>query len=115
MKITSLYSGPDGQSHFREVDFPNDEAFNRGKSRRTKPMKAGEMFIMESDDKDNHDWHNAPRRQIFAVLSGWLEIEVGDGTKKRFHPGDVFIAEDTTGRGHLSRSMKRKAMVVPFA
>ncbi|MFQ5931632.1 MAG: cupin domain-containing protein, partial [Nitrospiraceae bacterium] len=49
------------------------------------------------------DWHPAPRRQYVVTLSGQGEIEVGDGTVRSFGPGDVMLAEDTTGRGHITR------------
>lgn len=44
-----------------------------------------------------------PKRQYGITLSGHVEIETGDGTIRRFGPGDVMLAEDTTGRGHLTR------------
>lgn len=49
------------------------------------------------------DWHPAPRSQYVVTLSGQGEIEAGDGTVRRFGPGDVMLAEDTTGRGHITR------------
>jgi hypothetical protein len=49
------------------------------------------------------DFHPAPRRQYVITLSGQVEIEIGDGTVKRFGPGDVMLAEDTTGHGHITR------------
>ena len=49
------------------------------------------------------DWHCAPRRQYSISLSGTAEIEVGDGTVVRVEPGDVVLAEDLTGRGHITR------------
>lgn len=52
---------------------------------------------------DVNDWHMAPRRQYVINLSGLSEVEIGDGTKLRFGPGDIFLADDTTGRGHISR------------
>jgi len=36
-------------------------------------------------------------------LSGTAEIEVGDGTIARVEAGDVVLAEDLTGRGHVTR------------
>ena len=30
---------------------------------------------------------------------------MGDGTVVRMEPGDVLLAEDLTGRGHLTRSV----------
>ena len=49
------------------------------------------------------DWHCAPRRQYSISLSGHAEIEVGDGTVARVGPGDVVLAEDLTGQGHVTR------------
>lgn len=36
------------------------------------------------------------------------EIETGDGTKKRFGPGDIMLADDLTGRGHITRAVGNK-------
>ena len=49
------------------------------------------------------DWHPAPRRQYIISLSGNIEIELGNGTKHTFHPGDARLVEDTTGKGHITR------------
>jgi hypothetical protein len=38
-------------------------------------------------------------------LSGETEIEIGDGTKRRFGPGDILLADDTSGQGHISRDV----------
>jgi hypothetical protein len=46
------------------------------------------------------DWHPAPRRQYGLVLAGTLEIETGDGARRSFGPGAVFLLEDTAGQGH---------------
>ena len=49
------------------------------------------------------DWHCAPRRQLLIGLKGACEIEAGDGTRVRVGPGDVALAEDLTGKGHITR------------
>ena len=49
------------------------------------------------------DWHPAPRRQYVIILTGQLEIGLGDGTTRRFGPGDARLVEDTTGQGHTTR------------
>ena len=56
-------------------------------------------------------------RQYVITLSGQGEIEVGDGSKKLFEPGDVLLAEDTTGQGHVTRvvgDQPRTMMWVPL-
>lgn len=112
-KITRLYSGPDGESHFEEIELPKDEITAVAET--SAPLKAIEIFFRESKGRDDGNWHTAPRRQLYLMLEGWLELETGDGTVRRFVAGDVFLAEDTTGRGHLSRSMNRRAAMIPLA
>ena len=53
-----------------------------------------------------YDYHCAPQRQFVIHLKGAGEIEVGDGTKRRFGVGDVLLADDTTGQGHISRGVE---------
>jgi quercetin dioxygenase-like cupin family protein len=48
-------------------------------------------------------WHCAPRRQYTITLTGRAEVEVGDGTVAQVGPGDVLLAEDLTGQGHVTR------------
>jgi uncharacterized cupin superfamily protein len=92
MKIPRLYTGTDGQSHFEEVEV------EVGK------IQAGEGIIFRQAPPGHvQNWHPAPRRQYVVTLSGQGEIEIGDGTKRRFGPGDIMLADDTTGRGHITR------------
>jgi hypothetical protein len=92
VKITRVYSGQDGESHFEEVEV------DIGK------LQPGDAIVFRHAlPGDVNDWHVAPRRQYVINLSGYSEVEIGDGTKRRFGPGDIFLADDTTGRGHISR------------
>jgi quercetin dioxygenase-like cupin family protein len=49
------------------------------------------------------DWHPAPKRQFFCCLKGKVALTTTDGEKRFFQPGDVFLLEDTIGRGHQTR------------
>jgi hypothetical protein len=51
------------------------------------------------------DFHPAPARQYVVTLSGRSEIELADGTKIPLTPGHILLAEDTTGKGHISRAV----------
>jgi uncharacterized cupin superfamily protein len=46
--------------------------------------------------------HPAPRQQWVVMLRGTIEVEVSGGTKRRFGPGDLVLAADTTGTGHVT-------------
>jgi quercetin dioxygenase-like cupin family protein len=110
-KYTRVYSGSDGESHFEDVEVPVKEleAGRRGSA----PMKADQVFFLERDSRG--PWHIAPRRQFLIITEGELVVEIGNGEKRRFLPGDVLLAEDTTGRGHFSDGIGMKAIVVPLA
>ena len=112
MKITRLYTGSDGESHFSDIEIPLEDTGIRG--RRSQLMKATGIFFRETGKEYDLDWHPAPRRQFILSLSGKGEIEVGDGTKRQFGPGDILLVEDTTGHGHLSRNVGNKPRVVAF-
>jgi hypothetical protein len=60
------------------------------------------------------DFHTAPRRQLVVNLTGSVEIEVGDGTKRLFGPGSILLADDRTGQGHISRSVDREPRTCLF-
>nr|MCS5642525.1 hypothetical protein [Dehalococcoidia bacterium] len=50
----------------------------------------------------------APRRQYVINLDAAVEITVGSGEKRILEQGAVFLAEDTTGQGHISRAVDGK-------
>ena len=96
MKLPRIYTGEDNQSHFEELDLPMTPD-----RRETSEWLAGaKVAFGQSPALPQQDWHDAPRRQLVAVLSGVLEVEVGDGSKRRFDTGDYFLADDLTGQGH---------------
>ena len=103
MNITRLRAGEDGESHFQPLKLPMDEAQRRATS---EWLGATVTAFGLSEALGPQDWHHAPRRQLVAVLSGRLEIEVGDGSKASFAPGECFIADDLSGRGHLTRDVE---------
>ena len=107
-----LYSGEDGQSHFEELELPTGPV---GQS----PIQTATAITFRiSEPGDLIDWHPAPRRQYIITLSGQSEIGIGDGTVRRFGPGDVMLAEDLTGRGHTTRVVgnePRVSAAIPLA
>lgn len=94
-----IYTGDDSQSHLEQLDAPTDTVHRIA----TKP---GEDLVFRTfEDNREATWHNPTRRQYLFVLDGQMEVEVKDGTKLIFNPGDVLLAEDMTGQGHLTRSV----------
>ena len=92
-----LYTGEDGQSHLEELDL------EKGPIEWAAVQKAAGVVFRKQDAGYFSDWHCAPRRQYIITLAGGVEIGTGDGTVKRFGPGDVMLADDLTGKGHTTR------------
>jgi quercetin dioxygenase-like cupin family protein len=112
-KLTRIYAGSDGQSHFGEIEISTED--KPGIGLQTESLKATEVFIRENKGGHESDWYIVPNGQLVVLLEGELEVEIGDGTKRRFSAGDVFLCEDTTGQGHKVRGMNRKTVVVRLA
>ena len=115
MKIIRLYTGSDQRSHFEEVEL----SFEAGERLQTTSLqKASGAVFRRAPVGHVIDWHPAPRRQYVVSLSGQWEIECSAGAKRLFKPGDVMLAEDLTGKGHVSRVVGNQPhifMTVPLA
>jgi hypothetical protein len=104
LKLLHLFTGSDGRSHFRDLEL-------------AVTVDAGGSFVELREAVQGisvrdlvpgwaTDFHTAPRRQLVVQLSGVGELECGDGSIRRLHPGDLLLADDTTGEGHLSREVE---------
>ena len=89
MRLVHLVTGSDGQSHVREETV----AFDGWQS-------ATGVRFEETAPGGALAWHTAPRRQYVITLSGRLEFTTRGGETFSLAPGDVLLAEDTTGGGH---------------
>ncbi len=105
MKVTRMYTGNDGQSHFEDVDIPLAKT---DEDHRSESIKATGIIFRETGGDYDLDWHNAPERQYVIMLDGSLELTVGDGSKRQLNTGDILLAEDTTGQGHISRAVNNQ-------
>src|SRR5690242_12975325 len=107
MQYVRIYAGPDGESHFEDVDValgPVEFLPGRQVVELSSPSPAiGTAFIRLQTGWDSGGRYNAPRKSLFVTLAGEVEIEASDGTERRFGPGTVFLAEDTTGKGHVTK------------
>jgi quercetin dioxygenase-like cupin family protein len=95
-KTFRLYTGSDGHSHVELIDLGKQADWLKG-------LPATQISFRVWPGGEFLDWHPAPRRQFVIILSGQLEIGLGDGTKYVFGTGDARLVEDTTGKGHTTR------------
>lgn len=103
MKVVRVYTGEDGKSHFEDIEVDFSEVSETGKKSPLQPATG--ILFRETGGEYKLDFHNAPCRQYVINLVGGVEIEVGDGTKRTLNAGDVLLAEDVDGQGHISRAL----------
>jgi hypothetical protein len=112
MKVTRIYTGEDNQSHFEDLDI----SLNPGEyGSISELVPAVGVIFRETLENASLDFHNAPRRQFIITLSGLGELECGDGSRRRFGPGNILLADDTTGQGHITREIRpRRGLFIPI-
>jgi hypothetical protein len=114
VKMHRLYTGPDGQTHAEEIKVD----FGPGGLDGFKLKAGAGAEIRRAPPGRVADWHVAPRRQYVITLSGRGEVELIDGTKIELGPGSIDLAEDLTGKGHITRVIgneDRITIAIPVA
>ena len=116
IKLIRLFTGEDGQSHFvvGTIEWHHLEGINTISL--SEPAQG--IHFEETAAGTSLDWHNAPHRQYVITLSGRLEFETRTGARQVVEPGDILLAEDTSGGGHRWRliddqSWRRVYVTVP--
>jgi len=94
-KVVRVYTTPDGGSRVEELTI----------SPEAKPIPVTRMTAgaYRGSGARAPDWHNAPRKQFAINMTGELEVELTDGTRRKIGSDLVFL-EDTTGKGHITRA-----------
>ena len=101
IRCVRIWTGPDGDSHFEEgsIDLSSGE---RGDVLSGK-VAAASISFRETKSGGTFAWHDAPTRQLVLTLAGTLEFQTKGDRRFTIRPGDVLLAEDTTGTGHSWR------------
>jgi hypothetical protein len=100
MQYVRLYAGPDGESHFEDLDVGTSRLGGRAILDEPWPVKDLTFLRRGAGVPRMETWHTAPVRQFLIFLDGETEYEASDGQRRRMRPGDVLLVEDTTGKGH---------------
>ena len=104
MLVTRIFALADGRASIERREIPL--APDAGGRATSADLPALRLFFRETPPAHVHRKHHAPQRQFIFVTAGAGEIELGDGTRHRFGPGDILFAEDTTGEGHVTRTLE---------
>ena len=105
MQYPRLYVGRDGVSHFEdvEVDLPLVEYLpGEPMLGLAQPRPATTIVFARLPAGWRAGRHPSPRAQFTITLAGELEVIAGDGERRRFGSGGVYLSGDTSGEGHES-------------
>lgn len=106
IRCVRIWTGQDGNSLFEEgmIDLPKGE---RGDIL-SELVATSSISFRETKSGGTFAPHDAPTRQFVITLSGTLEFETATGATFLIRPGDILLAEDTTGTGHSWKLMDDK-------
>jgi hypothetical protein len=104
IKVTRIFTGSDGVTHAEELE----PTLGEGKpslGQLSETVKVRDLQFRRTPPNYFYDWHQAPKRQYVVTLQGRGEIELTGGRKIPLDPGHILLAEDVTGKGHISRGV----------
>jgi quercetin dioxygenase-like cupin family protein len=120
--VTHLFTGPDGLTHAEDIEVkmlpPAANAAANAGTENGENVKVTDVQFRRWAPGHENTWHTAPRRQYVITLSGRSEVELTGGKKILQVPGTVVLAEDVTGKGHITRSVGTEdwiSVAVPLA
>ena len=115
LKCVRMFAGDDGESHLeqREVEMrtkmfappasPLDVA---------DPVAVSSFSLLRLAAGWQGEWHASPSRQWLFFLTGAVEMEVSHGEAHSASAGSIVLLEDTAGKGHHTRVVRREAVVI---
>ncbi len=115
MRIQNLYCDADGESHWRDIEVEYVEQNEAGKLSARLP--ASGIIFRQTQAEHDRPWHPAPRRQYIINLDAGVQLTASDGEARVIGAGEVVLVEDTSGKGHLSKSVNhqmRHSIFVPI-
>ncbi|MFW5695577.1 MAG: hypothetical protein ACOCYB_10445 [Alkalispirochaeta sp.] len=101
--ITRIFTDSAGITHFEDGLIDLSSAGEIGAL--SDPIDTNRTLFRSTGADYDYDWHPTPARQFILMMSGEIEIEVGDGAIRRFVAGDTLFLEDTTPPGHRTRNI----------
>jgi quercetin dioxygenase-like cupin family protein len=101
IRCVRIWTNAQGQSAFEEgsLNLPDGQPADRIGA----AFSASSVSFRETVPSGALAWHDAPTHQLVLTLGGTLEFETRGGETFIIRPGDVLLAEDTTGGGHRWR------------
>jgi hypothetical protein len=92
-----IWTGEDQNSHFEEGCF---ELTGELTDLMSPSLLCTSTAFRETYLEGSSNWHTDPVRQLVITLSGSLEFVSRTGESFVLRPGNILLAEETTGTGH---------------
>jgi quercetin dioxygenase-like cupin family protein len=109
MKFPRIYADEQGETHIGVRDIPEHDARVGPPpnllGQMTETEAVGSFVVFSAPAGTEVPSHNAPQPYICIVIAGKGEVETSDGTTLRLGPGELIYCDDTTGKGHVTRSI----------
>ena len=109
MKFSMINADEQGETHFTFQDIPERELAAGPPPNPTGQMsdlgRVTTMSVISFPAGIEAPAHNAPQPYIVIVLSGEGEVATSDGAARRFHPGEILLCNDLSGKGHVTRAI----------
>ena len=99
IRCVRLWTGADNNSYFEEGAIDLNLKNDRGDVL-SSAFTAQTISFQETSEGGKYDWHNDPVRQIVITLTGTLDFVTRNNEHFTINPGDILLAEDSTGTGH---------------
>jgi quercetin dioxygenase-like cupin family protein len=98
IRCVRIWTGTDGNSYFEEGAIEltagaRDDLLSGAAG-------ATSVSFQETKSGGTFAWHDAPARQFVITLGGTLDFQTRNREHFIIRPGDILLAEDTTGSGH---------------
>ena len=102
---TRVVSTDDGRSAFEdaELDLNEMQVADGAPPMFVAALGPGHGVALVRFDAFHGEPHPADGSQWVVALRGTIEVQVSDGTSRHFGPGDLVLATDTSGHGHITR------------
>src|SRR5580704_1106985 len=108
-RYTRLFTDEQGESCFEDVALELRQAMSvEGiEALPSAPFLASEgtFWVGSTTSWQGDALHTSPRRFILVGVTGEYAVTTSRGDTRRFGPGSVLLAEDTTGKGHSTRTI----------
>jgi hypothetical protein len=106
---TRIFTDDQGDSCFEDVTIELRQAFSvQGvEALPSAPFLASEgtFWVGSTTEWKADALHTAPRRFIIFGVTGEYAVTTSKGVTRSFPPGSVLVVEDTSGRGHSTKTV----------